>query len=127
MRKTSLFIAAAVALFAGSVLSAQVEIDEDFMRSVEDASKSLADNLAGKNAKASTADAAELEGMFAQIEAFYVNKGDAADAVKLSQKSRDLSAEVAKLVAAQDFDTATAMANDIQRACKSCHNFYKQS
>lgn len=125
MRKTSLFLAAA--LFAGSVLSAQVEIDEDFMRSVEDASKSLVDNLTGRNAKASTADATELEAMFAQVEAFYLAKGDAADAVTLSKKSRDLSAEVARLAAAQDFDSAAAKANDIQRACKSCHNFYKQS
>lgn len=126
MRKTTVFFAA-IALFAGSVLSAQVEIDEDFMRSVEDTQKSLVDNLTGKNAKASTADATELEGMFAQVEAFYAAKGDAVDAVNLSKKSKDLSAEIARLVAAKDFDTAAGKANDIQRACKSCHNFYKKS
>ena len=126
MRKT-ISVIGAVALFAGSVLAAQVEIDEDFMRSVEDTEKSLVDNLAAGNAKGSTADAGELEGMFAQVEAFYVNKGDAADAVNLSKKSKDLSAEIVKLVAAKDFATAAGKANDIQRTCKTCHNFYKKS
>lgn len=126
MHKT-ISLSVAIALLAGNVLSAQVEIDEDFMRSVEDTQKSLIDNLAGRNAKASTAEATELEGMFAQVEAFYLAKDDAADAVNLSKKSKELSAEIAKLVAAKDFDTAAGKANDIQRACKSCHNFYKKS
>lgn len=126
MRKVLPFLAG-VFLFAGSVLAAQVEIDEDYMRSVEDTQKSLVDNLAGKNAKASSADAGELAGMFAQVEAFYVAKGDAAEAVKLSAQSKDLSGEIVKLVAARDFATASGKAEEIQRACKACHNFYKKS
>lgn len=120
-------IFAGVALFAGSVLAAHVDIDEDYMRSVEDTQKSLVDNLAGKNAKTSTADASELAGMFAQVEAFYVAKGDAAEAVKLSAQSKSLSSEIVKLVATKDFGTASGKAEEIQRACKSCHNFYKKS
>lgn len=126
MRKTTI-IAAAVALFAGSVFSAQVDIDEDYMRSVEDTQKSLVDHLAGRNAKGSSADAGELAGMFAQVEAYYAAKGDAAEAVGLSKKSRDLSAEIVQLVATRDFGTAAGKAEEIQRACKSCHNFYKKS
>lgn len=126
MRKV-LPLLAGILLFAGSVLAAQVDIDEDYMRSVEDTQKSLVDNLAGKNAKASTADASELAGMFAQVEAFYVAKGDAAEAVKLSAQSKDLSSEIVKLVAAKDFGSASGKAEEIQRACKSCHNFYKKS
>jgi hypothetical protein len=126
MQKTRTFFLLA-ALFAGSVLAAQVDIDEDYMRSVEDTQKSLVDNLAGKNAKASTADATELAGMFAQVEAFYVAKGDAVEALKLSTKSKELSSEIVKLVGAKDFASASGKVEEIQRACKSCHNFYKKS
>lgn len=126
MRKTRTpFLLAA--LFAGSVLATQVEIDEDYMRSVEDTQKSLVDHLAGKNAKASTADATELADMFARVEAFYAAKGDAVEAVKLSGKSKDLSSEIVGLVAAKDFASASGKVEEIQRACKSCHNFYKKS
>lgn len=126
MRKSYIF-AAATLLVAGSVMSAQVEIDDDFMRTVEDTNKSLANSLATRDIKASTGEAKELEGMFAQIEAFYTAKGDAADAVALSKKSRELSGEIGKLAAVRDFDNATVKATDLSRACKACHNFYKKS
>lgn len=126
MRQFRLFFAV-LALLSGSVFSAQVEVDEDFMRSVEDTSKSLTDNLAQRNAKGSRSDATELEQMFAQIEAFYVAKGDAPEAVGLSKKSRELSAAVNRLVGTGDFDNAAGSANEIVRTCKTCHNFYKKS
>lgn len=116
-----------IAALSGSVLAGQSQIDDDFMRSVEDSQKSLVDNLATKNAKGSRADAGELAGMFAQVEAFYAAKGDAADAITLSKKSKDLSTEIVKLVEAKDFGTAAGKTEEIQRACKSCHNFYKKS
>lgn len=112
---------------AGSLVAAEADFDTDFMQSVEDTNKSLASNVAVQDAKGSLSDAKELEGMFAKIEAVYVGKGNAADAVAISRKSRDLAGEIQKLVTAKDFDTATVRATDLSRQCKACHNFYKKS
>ena len=117
----------ALLLLAGSVISAQIEVDDDFMRSVEDANKSLANNIALKNVKGGATDAKELEAMFAQVEAFYAAKDDAADAITISKKSRALIHEIDGLISAKDFDTANLKATDLSRACKDCHNFYKKS
>ena len=113
-------------LAVGGVLSAQPNIDDDFMRSVEDASNTLNDDLATGNAKGVAREADALAGMFAQVEAYYAQKGDAADAVDLSRKSRELSSEIAKRVSVRDMEGATMRANDLTRACKACHSFYKQ-
>lgn len=112
---------------AGSVISAQIEIDDDFMRSVEDSNKSLANHIAIKDTKGISIDTKELSGMFAQVEAFYAAKGDAPDALDITKKSRQLIADIDKSVASKDFDGANVMASDLSRACKSCHNFYKKS
>lgn len=126
MRNLFVFLVLAGGL-VGSAGSVESAIDMDFMQTVEDTNKSLASNIAVNDAKSSIADAKQLEGMFAQIEAFYAQKGDAADAVDLSKKSKELSIEIMKFVGAKDFDTATNKATDLSRACKSCHSFYKKS
>lgn len=114
-------------LLAGSVISAQVEVDDDFMRNVEDTNKSLANHIALKNIKAGSGDAKELEQMFALVEAFYANKGDAGEALTISKKSRALLHEIDSLLNARDFDSANLKATDLSRACKDCHNFYKKT
>lgn len=115
-------------LFAGGVAtSATIEVDEDFMRNVEDISKALADDIGSHKAKDSSAKAKELVELFSQVEAFYVAKGDADDAIALSRKSKALSSEIAQLVDKGNFDVATEKSNDVARNCKTCHNFYKKS
>lgn len=126
MRKISL-IAAVLILAASGVWAAVVELDADLMQAVEDTNKSMASNIALKDRKGSLSDATELDGMFAEIEHYYVSKGDADDAVKLSKKSRELVADILKSVKGGDFDHATNLATDLSRTCKSCHNFYKKS
>lgn len=126
MQKTRIVFLLA-AFFAGAVFAAQTAIDDDFMRSVEDTHKSLTGNVGVSNAPGSIADARELAGMFAQIEAFYVQKGDAPDAVTISRQSRELSDEIARSVGSKDFETANLKSTELSRACKSCHNFYKKS
>lgn len=126
MRKLSL-IAGLLLFCAGAVWSAVGELDSDLMQAVEDANKSLASNIALKDKKASVSDAKELDGMFVEIEHFYVAKGDAEDAVKLSKKSRELVTGILKSVDGGDFDHANVLATDLSRTCKSCHNFYKKS
>lgn len=121
----SLFLTAL--LLSVGLASADTAIDDDFMRSVEDTHKSLTGNVGVGNAPGSIADAKELAGMFAQIEAYYVQKGDAPDAVSISKQSKELSNDIQKLAGNKDFETANLKATELSRACKSCHNFYKKS
>ena len=114
-------------LLSGSVWSAQTELDTDLMQAIEDANKSLSSNIALKGEKAATANAKELEDMFSKVEAYFVAKGEAGDAVTLSKKSKDLTVEIVKSITAKDFDSATNSATVLSRTCRTCHTFYKKS
>lgn len=126
MRRT-IAVLVALTLFAGVARSDQEELDTDLMHSIEDSNKSLASSIAIKQAKRASADATELAEMFAQVEAFYVKRGDAADAVELAKKSRALSSQILQSIGASDFSTATDSATTLSRTCKTCHNYYKKS
>lgn len=127
MRNIAFSIAILFALLTASVYSAEMELDTDLMHAIEDTNKSLAANIAAKDVKASTVDAKELDALFAHVETFFVNRGGADDAVALSRKIKELSSDIAKSVAAKDFDSATTTATTLSRTCKTCHNFYKKS
>lgn len=129
MRSTWITLALASALAAPLVgaRSATDELDTDLMQAIEDTNKSMASNIATRDGKAASADARELGEMFGKVETFYVQKGDAPDAVELARKSKALSGDLLKLISAKDFDTATHTATDLARTCKTCHNFYKKS
>ena len=126
MRRALVVLGALLAL-AGTARSDQAELDTDLMHSIEDSNKSLASNIAIKEGKGASSDARELAEMFAQVEAFYVKRGDAADAVELAKKSRALSAQILQSVSTSDFAAATDSATTLSRTCKTCHNYYKKS
>lgn len=117
---------ALAAVLAGSAFTASGAVDEDFMRNVEDTFKSADSAIGLKDAKTATADARELEKMFKEVVDHYVKKGDAEEGVKLSEKSIALSTKIVTTVAANDFDSAAAASAELGRACKTCHNVYKQ-
>jgi hypothetical protein len=126
MRRAFVVLGALLAL-AGTARSDQAELDTDLMHSIEDSNKSLASNIAIKEGKGASSDAKELAEMFAQVEAFYVKRGDAIDAVELAKKSRTLSAQILQSVSTSDFSAATDSATTLSRTCKTCHNYYKKS
>jgi len=118
---------ALLAAVAGGVSSAEEEISTELMQTIEDTNKSLASNIALKAARGASADAQELTEMFAQVEAFYVNRGNAPDAVELAKKSRELSAQILRSVSSNDYSSATDLATNLSRTCRTCHTFYKKS
>lgn len=107
--------------------SAEVELDTEVMKSIEDLNKSLASNIAMGAADASTSDAKELAELFAQVETYFVAKGGADDAVDLTRKSRSLVADISTAVGKKDFARATDQSTDLSRTCRACHTFYKKS
>lgn len=116
-----------LALIGGVVRAADGELDMDLMQTIEDTNKSMASNIATQNAQGSTADAKELQELFGKVETHFVNKGDAADAVDLSRKSKELAGAIIKSVAEKDFSTASDSATTLSRTCRTCHTFYKKS
>jgi len=125
MRKVLLFLWISVALIT-SICSADIGLSTDLMQSIEDTNKSMSSNISLHDAAASTADAKELTAMFAEVETFFIQKGDAPDAVELAQKSKSLTLEIASDIAAKEYDKATNAATSVSRNCRTCHTFYKK-
>lgn len=109
-----------------SVHSDEPGLDNDLMQNIEDTNKSLSSNIALQRADASKSDANDLKLMFDIVEAHFVKKGNANDAVDLSKKSINLATEIIQSVDSNNFDKASNSATELSRACKSCHTFYKK-
>jgi hypothetical protein len=125
MRRVFLLMAV-MTMLSAPVRSADTELSVDLMQSIEDTNKSLSSNIALNNKPAATSDARELTQMFAQVEAHFMNKGDAVNAVDLARQSKDLSANIIKFVGANDFAAATDASTTLSRTCRTCHTFYKK-
>ena len=124
MRPKTAFLLSQLVLL-GSVAAPQFEITADAMRNIEDTTKSLDSNVALKDAKTAVNEAKELVAFFRQVEGFYAQKGDAADAVGYARKTHELAAQTLAAVEAQDFDRAGDTVSALARSCKSCHDVYK--
>jgi hypothetical protein len=125
MRKLILFGYCIFVVMASSAVVAGT-VDEDSMDLMKDKQKSLSSNISLNDAKAATDDANEMADMFDDVEAFFVKKGNAADAVDWAKDSKDLAATIVKSIAANDFDTAAKTSVTLAKTCKSCHNIYKK-
>jgi hypothetical protein len=115
----TLFVSAGLALAAA-------ELDTDLMQNIDDTNKSLASNIAVKDGKAAIADAKSMNDMFGTVETYFVQKGDAANAVELTKQSRELTLAIVNAVTAKNYDAATDAATTLSRTCKKCHTFYKK-
>jgi hypothetical protein len=125
MRKKIIVFGSLLASIAGLSLAA-VELDTDLMQNIDDTNKSLSSNIALKDTKAALADAKSMNAMFGQVETYFVQKGDAANAVELTRKSRELTLAIVNSVTTNNFDAATDAATTLSRTCKTCHTFYKK-
>ncbi len=123
-RNTLRFSWLAAVLLSGGVLANQAVVDEDSMQLMDDRNKSLSSNIALKDATSAKEDARALAEMFADVEQYFVQKGKN-DAVDWSKQSRELSAEITRYVAANDFDHASQSAAALSKNCKACHRIYK--
>lgn len=125
MRKP--LVAIVVSLLASAaVMAADGEMQIELMQNIEDVNKSLASNIALSNKAGATSDAKELTAMFAEVEAHFQQKGDAANAVELATQSKNLSADIVKLVGENNFDAASTASTTLSRTCRTCHTFYKK-
>ncbi|SDF11242.1 hypothetical protein SAMN05428966_112256 [Massilia sp. PDC64] len=125
MQRKLIVLGAALSV-AASLAWAAVELDTDLMQNIDDTNKSLASNIALKDGKAAIADAKSMNAIFGTVETYFAQKGDAANAVELTKKSRELTLAIVDAVTSNDFDKATDAATTLSRTCKTCHTFYKK-
>ena len=125
MQRKLIAFGAMLFVSAGFALAA-VELDTDLMQNIDDTNKSLASNIALKDGKAAIADAKSMNDMFGTVETYFVQKGDAANAVELTKQSRELTLTIVNAVTANNYDAATDAATTLSRTCKKCHTFYKK-
>lgn len=136
MRNFAVAIRFAVVLLGFNLLAISTpfaeesEMDMDLMQTIEDTNDSLTSNVSLEDAEAATTDAQTLNELFAVVVEHYKKDlaagNDVAEAVKLSEKSKKLSADIISQVQAGDFETAANSATELSRTCKTCHNFYKE-
>jgi hypothetical protein len=105
--------------------AAAPELDEALMENVEIINESLASNLSLKAAAAATTDAQDLDALFADVEAWFVQRGDAPDGVGYAKRTREAAAGIVKAVGEGQFEAASNLATELSRTCKACHRKYK--
>jgi hypothetical protein len=67
-----------------------------------------------------------MQELFITVEDFFKQQPDSAEALELTIKSKHLLGDIVQQVNAGDFESAANSATDLARACKTCHNFYKE-
>ena len=122
-----ILVACGLVMALSGAIAAGQSIDEfdAWMRTIEQKTQSVQQNISGRNADAVTADAKSLDEAFRLVEDFWVRRGDAADAVTLSKQAREHAAELLKAAAEKDFDRASTQAIRVAETCTSCHRLYR--
>ena len=102
------------------VLLAQTDADYmGWMKTAVASKGKVAKGIAAKDKGVAT-DAKVMEDSFKGIEAYWTKKG-AADATGFAKTARTASADIAKAVAAGDFDAANAAMGTLGMTCGGCH------
>jgi hypothetical protein len=124
MRKIMVPFGLCAALTAGVMLGQNDEFD-GWMQTIDAKNQSVQANIAAKDAKAATDDAKALQDTFKLVQGFWTKRGNAPDAVQLSQQAQEAAASVVKSVEAKDFDTAAAQSIKVAQTCTACHRLYR--
>ena len=97
----------------------------EIMKDVSSTFASLKKNLDANSGAAAAADAAKLEGLFTETEAFWapLNTGDA---VGFAKNAREASAATAAAAKGNDIKAAQASYSAIQKNCGNCHFAHRE-
>lgn len=125
MRKIIIILGIYGVLVSGLMFAQSVDDFDAWMRTIDEKNQSVQRNIADKDAKAAAEDAQSLQDTFKLVEGFWKKRGNAQDAVDLAQKARERAAEVAKSIAAKDFDAASTQSIRIAETCTACHRLYR--
>ena len=125
-RQFVLIIIVIAGVFAGGIASAQQHRSYNLiMKDIGPTFASLKKNLDANSGAAAAEDAAKLEKLFTETEAFWapLNTGDA---VGYAQKAREASAAVGAAAKNNDMKAALASYTAIQKNCGNCHLAHRE-
>jgi len=125
MRKIIIVGGIHIALAAGILLAQSQDDFDAWMRTIDEKNQSVQRNIAAKDTDAATADAKTLQETFKLVEGFWAKRGNAPEAVELSQKAQQQAAEVVKSTTAKDYDAASTQSINIAQTCTACHRLYR--
>ena len=121
----NIIIVAGLALAAGVVFAQSQDDFDGWMRTIDEKTQSVQRNIAAKDADAAAADAKTLQETFKLVEGFWAKRGNAPDAIELSQKAQQQAAEVVKSATAKDYEAASTQSINIAQTCTACHRLYR--
>lgn len=117
-------------VFAGTTHAERKEIDlrdydDELMRDLDRTIKFFEPDIAARNVEGALADAEVLKEGFQYTEEYFSKKGNAEDAVQISQRGLGSIASALAALGGNDFDKASASARDVAGTCRACHDIYK--
>ena len=121
----ALLVPATALLMPGHVHAASLLEFDVWMQKIEKRTLSMFRNLKRSEGAAAAADAREVQALYKLMEDYFVARGDAHDAVKMSKDGVKLAETVALSATASRFDAAKTAATTLARACRDCHTDYK--
>jgi hypothetical protein len=125
MRRIIALAGVSAAFVSGLAFAQSADEFDAWMRTIDEKNQSVQRNIADKDAKAAADDAKALRDTFKLVEGFWKQRGNAADAVELSQKAEERAAEVPDSLAAKNFEAASAESIKIAESCTACHRLYR--
>ena len=123
-RFLSIMIAAGI-LAVGTAFAQQHRPYNDIMKDVGATFASLKKNLDANSGAEAAQDAAKLQGLFTETEAFWapLNTGDA---VGFAKSAREASAATAAAAKGNDIKAAQGSYSAIQKNCANCHFAHRE-
>jgi cytochrome c556 len=120
-----LIIAAAAAVAVGPAFAQQARPYNQIMKDVGATFANLKKNLDENSAAAAAQDAAKLEGLFTETEAWW-SRLETQDAANLAKRARTDAAAAGAAAKGNDIKAAQASYSAIQKSCGSCHFAHRE-
>ena len=112
-------------LLSNTSHSASVLDFDIWMRKIDTRIVDVQRKLDARDDPDAIAQAREIEDLYAKMEAYFVAKGESADAIKISRESKELAAVIVNSVTAKNYQAGGNAAVTIARACTDCHDLYR--
>jgi cytochrome c556 len=105
--------------------SEYADYDDDLMKDLDRTIKYFEPDITGGNESGVADDLAVLRQGFQYTEKYFAHRGNAPDAVKISQDGLKALDDVQQALTDKNVDAAAAKAREATDACKACHDVYK--
>jgi cytochrome c556 len=124
-RFTLIIIVILVVVAGATAFAQQHRPYNQIMKDVGATFAALRKNLDGNNAAAAAEDAARLEGLFTETEAFWA-PFDTQDAVGFAKRAREAAAAIGAAAKGKNIKAAQESVAVIQRSCTNCHFAHRE-